>query len=170
MDEDRKRELGIGPDRAGDGDREKVLDQLKSGFASGHLSLDVYQARMQATMEAVTRNDLEEMTSDFPVPSIVPAPEILLEDPAFNYLISRAKTAMTEEHKRVNLNMVQIGIGFWTAALIVVMGRIPHVWGPMQSVSTELGFNQVILLVSGLVFMLNLMIATQRWVGNRRNS
>ena len=62
--------------RAGDVDREQVLDRLRIAHAEGRLDLDEFDERITATLAARTYADLRALTVDLPgrPPSPPPAP------------------------------------------------------------------------------------------------
>jgi hypothetical protein len=52
--------------RAGDGDRQKVADQLKTALDEGRLDLSEYDERLQKTYAAKTYGDLSGLLDDLP--------------------------------------------------------------------------------------------------------
>ncbi|MEU4158777.1 DUF1707 domain-containing protein [Actinoplanes sp. NPDC026670] len=52
--------------RAGDGDREKVAEQLKQALDQGRLDLSEYDERVQKAYSAKTYGDLEGLLADLP--------------------------------------------------------------------------------------------------------
>jgi hypothetical protein len=54
--------------RAGDDDRQRVADRLKTAVDEGRLGLDEYDARLTATYAARTYGELAELTADLPPP------------------------------------------------------------------------------------------------------
>jgi hypothetical protein len=66
--------------RAGDVDREQVLDRLRIAHAEGRLDLDEFDERITATLAARTYADLRALTADLPgqppaPPAATPPPE-----------------------------------------------------------------------------------------------
>lgn len=62
--------------RAGDADRERVLERLRVASAEGRLDLDEFDERVRAALAARTFGDLAVLTADLPgePPSPQPAP------------------------------------------------------------------------------------------------
>jgi hypothetical protein len=63
--------------RAGDADRERVLDRLCTAHAEGRLDLDEFDERITATLAARTYGDLRALTADLPgeppsPPTVIP--------------------------------------------------------------------------------------------------
>jgi hypothetical protein len=52
--------------RAGDADREHVLDRLRAAHAEGRLDLEEFDERITATLAARTYGDLRALTADLP--------------------------------------------------------------------------------------------------------
>ena len=57
---------GTGDLRVGDAEREAVAAELREHYAQGRLSLEDFQRRLDASLAARTRNDLDELISDLP--------------------------------------------------------------------------------------------------------
>lgn len=57
---------GTGDLRVGDAEREAVAAELREHYAQGRLSLDDFQRRLDASLSARTRNDLDKLISDLP--------------------------------------------------------------------------------------------------------
>jgi Domain of unknown function (DUF1707) len=57
---------GTGDFRVGDAEREAVAAELREHYAQGRLSLDDFQRRLDASLVAETRNDLDQLISDLP--------------------------------------------------------------------------------------------------------
>ena len=57
---------GTGDFRVGDAEREAVAAELREHYAQGRLSLDDFQRRLDASLVAKTRNDLDQLISDLP--------------------------------------------------------------------------------------------------------
>jgi hypothetical protein len=55
--------------RASDAEREVVLDQLGDGYADGRLSQDTFMFRVEATLRARRRGELDDQLSDLPAPT-----------------------------------------------------------------------------------------------------
>ena len=53
--------------RAGDADRERLVEQLREHHAAGRLTLDEFDERMQKAYEAKTYGELRTLTRDLPV-------------------------------------------------------------------------------------------------------
>lgn len=53
--------------RAGDADRERLVEQLREHHAAGRLTLDEFDERMQKAYEAKTYGELSTLTRDLPV-------------------------------------------------------------------------------------------------------
>jgi hypothetical protein len=74
--------------RAGDADRELVLERLRSALAEGRLGLDEFDERVVATLAARTYGELAVLTTDLPGeppsprPVAVPAPRVPPSPPA----------------------------------------------------------------------------------------
>jgi len=60
--------------RAGDADRELVLDRLRVAQAEGRLDLEEFEERVTATLAARTYGDLGALTADLPGPPPAPRP------------------------------------------------------------------------------------------------
>lgn len=58
--------------RAGDADRDRVIEQLREAYAEGRLTTDELDQRIDAAHQARTMSDLTPLTADLPAP--VPAP------------------------------------------------------------------------------------------------
>ena len=52
--------------RVGDTDREAVADSLREHYAQGRLSLEEFNERLNATFQAKTQRDLDELIADLP--------------------------------------------------------------------------------------------------------
>jgi len=52
--------------RAGDADRERVLDALRSAYADGRIDHDEFQLRADQVLRALTFAELERVTADLP--------------------------------------------------------------------------------------------------------
>jgi hypothetical protein len=57
---------GTGDLRVGDAEREAVAAELREHYAQGRLSLDDFQRRLDASLTARTRNDLDNLIIDLP--------------------------------------------------------------------------------------------------------
>jgi Domain of unknown function (DUF1707) len=57
---------GTGDLRVGDAEREAVAAELREHYAQGRLSLEDFQRRLDASLTARTRNDLDQLISDLP--------------------------------------------------------------------------------------------------------
>jgi hypothetical protein len=57
---------GTGDLRVGDAEREAVAAELREHYAQGRLSLEDFQRRLDASLTARTRNDLDKLISDLP--------------------------------------------------------------------------------------------------------
>jgi len=68
-DSDRRPEL-----RAGDGDRQRVVERLRRAHGEGRLDLDEFDERITAAWAARTYGDLDALTADLPPEPAVPAP------------------------------------------------------------------------------------------------
>lgn len=58
--------------RAGDGDRERVADQLRAAHAEGRIDLAEFDERVQQAWAARTYGELEKLTADLPVAAARP--------------------------------------------------------------------------------------------------
>jgi hypothetical protein len=67
--------------RAGDGDRQRIADRLKTAVDEGRLSLDEYDQRLTAAYAARTYGELAPLASDLPSPApqrrseVMPVPD-----------------------------------------------------------------------------------------------
>jgi Flp pilus assembly protein TadB len=64
-----------GPDpnlRAGDADRERIADRLRTSHAEGRIDLSEFQQRLERCYEAKTLGELRELVSDLPRPEQQP--------------------------------------------------------------------------------------------------
>jgi Domain of unknown function (DUF1707) len=52
--------------RVGDAEREAVAAELREHYAQGRLTLEDFQRRLDASLTATTRRDLDELISDLP--------------------------------------------------------------------------------------------------------
>jgi hypothetical protein len=66
--------------RAGDADRERVLDRLRAAHIEGRLTTDEFDERITATLAARTYGELGAITTD--LPGEPPAPPTVLEPAA----------------------------------------------------------------------------------------
>jgi hypothetical protein len=66
--------------RAGDADREKVLERLRQAHVEGRLDVDEFDQRITATLVAKTYRQLAALTEDLPEPSISAQHAALAED------------------------------------------------------------------------------------------
>ena len=57
---------GTGDLRVGDAEREAVAAELREHYAQGRLSLEDFERRLDASLSARTRNDLDKLISDLP--------------------------------------------------------------------------------------------------------
>ena len=67
--EDRRPEI-----RAGDADREEVIERLRIHVTDGHLSMDEFEDRVALVWMARTFGDLDRVTDDLPVPATTQPP------------------------------------------------------------------------------------------------
>jgi hypothetical protein len=54
--------------RAGDADRDRVVEILKLAYSEGRLSKDEYDGRLEHALSARTYADLDQLVTDLPVP------------------------------------------------------------------------------------------------------
>lgn len=66
--------------RAGDADREKVLERLRQAHLEGRLDVDEFDQRITATLAAKTYRDLAALTEDLPEPPAAAQLAALAED------------------------------------------------------------------------------------------
>ena len=59
---------GRGNMRAGDADRDRVVEFLKLAYSEGRLSKDEYDGRLEHALSARTYADLDQLVTDLPVP------------------------------------------------------------------------------------------------------
>ncbi|WP_308257458.1 DUF1707 SHOCT-like domain-containing protein [Pseudonocardia lacus] len=59
--------------RAGDADRERVLDRLRAAHVEGRLDVEEFDERIRATLAARTYGELAALTSDLPPAAAPPA-------------------------------------------------------------------------------------------------
>jgi len=57
---------GTGDLRVGDAEREAVAAELREHYAQGRLTLEDFERRLDASLTARTRSDLDELISDLP--------------------------------------------------------------------------------------------------------
>lgn len=57
---------GTGDLRVGDAEREAVAAELREHYAQGRLTLEDFERRLDASLTAKTRNDLDNLISDLP--------------------------------------------------------------------------------------------------------
>jgi hypothetical protein len=95
--------------RAGDSDRERTAALLGQALAQGYLTLDEYEARLQATFGAHTRSDLWQLTTDLPVA------RLQRNDPRRREARRRAARRGVQIHLAGYLTMVVIVLTVWLA-------------------------------------------------------
>lgn len=62
--------------RAGDADRDRVVELLKAAYSEGRLSRDEYDARLESALSARTYADLDVLVADLPVARPVMVPPV----------------------------------------------------------------------------------------------
>jgi hypothetical protein len=67
--------MTVAPDmRAGDGDRDRTIGQLREAFAQGRLTSDEFDQRMTHANSARTYGELAELVKDLPVEPVTAVP------------------------------------------------------------------------------------------------
>jgi DUF1707 SHOCT-like domain len=129
--------------RAGDADRTAVADQLREHYAVGRLSMDEFQARLDAAYAAVTVRDLALATADLPAAGQEGRPSLPLP-------------ARPRRRRRVVLAaLLALAAALTGCALLI--GSLPH--GGLLVL--------VFLLVVLPALVLATLAATLVWVGRR---
>ena len=129
--------------RAGDADRMAVADQLREHYAVGRLSMDEFQARLDAAYAAVTVRDLALVTADLPAPAGPVTGRPSLPRPA-------------RPRRRVVLAAL-LALAAALTGSVLLIGSLPH--GGLLVL--------VFLLVVLPVLLLAALAATVIWVGRR---
>ena len=130
--------------RAGDADRMAVADQLREHYAVGRLSMDEFQARLDAAYAAVTVRDLALVTADLPAS----AGQVTGRPPL-------PRPARPRRRRVVLAALLALAAALTGSALLI--GSLPH--GGLLVL--------VFLLVVLPVLLLAALAATVIWVGRR---
>ena len=130
--------------RAGDADRMAVADQLREHYAVGRLSMDEFQARLDAAYAAVTVRDLALVTADLPASAGLVTGRPPLPRPA-----------RPRRRRFVLAALLALAAALTGSALLI--GSLPH--GGLLVL--------VFLLVVLPVLLLAALAATAIWAGRR---
>ena len=130
--------------RAGDADRMAVADQLREHYAVGRLSMDEFQARLDAAYAAVTVRDLALVTAALPAS----AGQVTGRPPL-------PRPARPRRRRFVLAALLALAAALTGSALLI--GSLPH--GGLLVL--------VFLLVVLPVLLLAALAATVIWVGRR---
>jgi hypothetical protein len=139
--------------RVGDAEREAVAGQLREHYAAGRLSIEEFQARLDAAYAAATADQLRRVTADLPVAGAGPAaPALAGPHPAGRY---RAASPRRRSHPgRAAAALVLAGL---VTAGALALGSLPH--GGLL----VLGFVLVLLPV----VLLTALAGAAIWIGRR---
>lgn len=112
--------------RASDADRDAVIERLRHHGAVGRLSVDELTERIEATLEAKTLGQLDDLLRDLPSgPSLAAMPPPVA--PPVPFRAWRSTEVLRNAARLVVLNLVCIGLwatgvghGFWPAWILLV--------------------------------------------------
>ncbi|WP_433720605.1 DUF1707 SHOCT-like domain-containing protein [Actinoplanes sp. CA-051413] len=74
--------MHVGPKRAGDKDREEVVDRLRTALDEGRLDLHEYDERLQQAYAAKTYAELDVLMLDLPTARPAPQSQLYVTSPA----------------------------------------------------------------------------------------
>jgi hypothetical protein len=114
------------PMRAGDTDRERVADQLRSAHNEGRLDLTEYDERLQHAWAARTYGELETLTADLPQvrPPVDPAVNRAVRQPHWQHRHGRGGRAAVAAWASASV----INLLIWAVVSLAAMSWIYPWW------------------------------------------
>ena len=140
--------------RVGDAEREAVAGQLREHYAAGRLSIEEFQARLDAAYTAATADQLRRVTADLPAagPGPAAAPALAGPRPAGRYRAASPR----RQPNRGRAAAALILAGLVTAGALAI-GALPH--GGLLVLA--------LVLVLAPVMLLAALAGAAIWIGRR---
>ena len=140
--------------RVGDAEREAVAGQLREHYAAGRLSIEEFQARLDAAYAAATADQLRRVTADLPAagPGPAAAPALAGPRPAGRYRAASPR----RQPNRGRAAAALILAGLVTAGALAI-GALPH--GGLLVLA--------LVLVLAPVMLLAALAGAAIWIGRR---
>ena len=140
--------------RVGDAEREAVAGQLREHYAAGRLSIEEFQARLDAAYTAATADQLRRVTADLPAagPGPAAAPALAGPRPAGRYRAASPR----RQPNRGRAAAALILAGLVTAGALAI-GSLPH--GGLLVLA--------LVLVLAPVMLLAALAGAAIWIGRR---
>ena len=140
--------------RVGDAEREAVAGQLREHYAAGRLSIEEFQARLDAAYAAATAGQLRRVTADLPAAGPGPAagPALAGPRPAGRYRAASPR----RQPNRGRAAAALILAGLVTAGALAI-GALPH--GGLLVLA--------LVLVLAPVMLLAALAGAAIWIGRR---
>ena len=140
--------------RVGDAEREAVTGQLREHYAAGRLSIEEFQARLDAAYAAATAGQLRRVTADLPAagPGQAAGPALAGPRPAGRYRAASPR----RQPNRGRAAAALILAGLVTASALAI-GSLPH--GGLLVLA--------LVLVLAPVMLLAALAGAAIWIGRR---